>query len=95
MRNGFSIKLKFGAGRMGICNKAAAFGATFTGMSDGNGPVVFVLTFSLAANAWKKFVLFLIDCVVAVADCGSLFVAASVTDFLTFRLNSLPNRSEI
>lgn len=33
----------------------------------------------------------LIECV----DGGCRFVAMSVTDFLTFRFNSLPNRSEI
>lgn len=51
MRNGFSMSWKFCFGRMGICNKAAALGATFTGMSDGNGAIAFVLTFSLAVNA--------------------------------------------
>lgn len=55
MRNGLSINLKDGAGHgppdcMGICNNAAAFGATFMGMShDGKWTVVFVLTFSLTA----------------------------------------------
>lgn len=96
MRNGFSITLKFLAGHMmGICNKAAALGATFTGMSYGMCVVAFVLAFSLAANAWKKFVLVLIEWVIVVVDGGSRFVAISVTAFLTFRFNSLPNRSEI
>lgn len=51
--------------------------------------------------------MFLIDCVIVVVvvfdgggsgggESGSLFVTiASFTDFFTFRLNSLPNRSEI
>lgn len=87
-------------GNTGICNNAAALGATFFGISY---RLCRSLTFSLA-KAWKNFVFDFIDgfdCGIGGEDeydvDGTINWNRSdewVIGCLTFRLKSLPNRSE-